>query len=233
MKFLFRLLALAGLIWLTLALFWQARAASAATGENGDPSKIIVLFAAVILLGAVIGILIAFLLLPAFGEWAGNFFFSPNEQDTAREPHANAAAKMARGDYAGAIADYRAALARDPADTFALGEAARIFCEKLGDPASAAALLEAALGRDWPQDQAAFLANRLADVYWRHQGDAPRARAILSQILAAMPDTKHAASAARRLREMEGAPDAAQDALEEQPTRGRLPAPGEGSEAEE
>ena len=217
MKLLARLAVLASLGWLVLVLFWETRDHAA---ETDDASGLVVLFAATLLLGAIIGTGIAMWLLPMIGEWIGNYFFSPSERGVVNEPHAEAAAKMARGDYAGALADYRAACARDPADTFALGNAARILCEKLGDPASAASLLEDALSRDWPQDQSAFLANRLADVYWKYQADAPRARSLLLQIIAAMPGTRHAAQAQKRLRE-----------IDDVPARGELPALGEGEDA--
>jgi hypothetical protein len=80
---------------------------------------------------------------------------------------------------------------------------AKICCEHLDDAPGAAELLEQALQREWAPDDAAFLSARLVDVYWKHQHDARGARALLLQIIEAMPGTRHAANAEHRLREIE------------------------------
>jgi hypothetical protein len=80
---------------------------------------------------------------------------------------------------------------------------ARIQCEKLSDPDSAADLLEGALARDLLPEDAAFLCSRLADVYWDHQHDIVRARELLMRVIEAMPGTRHAANAGHRLQVIE------------------------------
>jgi tetratricopeptide (TPR) repeat protein len=132
----------------------------------------------------------------------GNFFFQPNEQ-VARDPHADAQAAAARGEYAEAVEEYRKLLESDPNDLLAYSEIAKLCCDHLEDPAAAAQTLEQALEREWPPDDAAFLTTRLVDVYWQHQRDARSARALLMQIVEAMPGTRHAANAEHRLKEIE------------------------------
>jgi len=121
--------------------------------------------------------------------------------------HADAIAKLAQGDPEGAIEDYEAIFAKDPADTLALSEIARICCRDLGDTARAATVIEQALESEWPHEQSSFLANRLADVYLL-QGDPVRARQLLIQIAENMEGTKFAANAQHRLHELDRAIEA-------------------------
>jgi lipopolysaccharide biosynthesis regulator YciM len=140
--------------------------------------------------------------MPSIGDWIGNFFFQPNEQ-AVRDPHSDAQAALARGDHAGAVEEYRRVLGDDPDDLLSYSEIAKISCEHLADPAAAAQMLEQALEREWPPDDAAFLTSRLVDVYWQHQHDGPGSRALLLQIIEAMPGTRHAANAQHRLHEID------------------------------
>ena len=80
---------------------------------------------------------------------------------------------------------------------------AKIQCEHLENPAGAAETLEEALKKEWPPESAAFLSSRLVDVYWKYQHDAPSARALLMQIIEAMPETRHSANAMHRLQEID------------------------------
>ena len=212
MRFFVRLIFTGALAWLGWWLFKEARAQSQI--ENADASKTIILFVGIILTATIAGLLVALTLVPMIGDFAGSFFFTPGGRLIEKNPHSEAVAKLAQGDALGAVAAYRAVFARDPSDTLALSEAARICCEKLGDAETAASILEEALARDWPQDQAAFIANRLVDVYWNFLADAQRARAMLTQIIDSMPGTRHAANARHRLEEIESAL-----------ARGELPSP--------
>jgi tetratricopeptide (TPR) repeat protein len=112
-------------------------------------------------------------------------------------------AASARGDFEGAILEYRHCLECDPADTLALSEIARLHAEKLGDPPAAIAVLDEALRREWPPEDAAFLKTRLANVYWAQLRDAARARELLQEIVAFFPNSQHAVNARHRLREID------------------------------
>jgi hypothetical protein len=162
----------------------------------------VLLFGAVVLVGGTTGILFVLMVMPSIGDTIGNFFFQPDQQ-IERDPHADAQAATLRGDYPAAIQEYLNILEKDPGDVLSYSEIVKIQCEHLADPAAAAQTLEEALQREWAPDDAAFLTTRLVDVYWQHQRDARSARALLLQIVEAMPGTRHSANAEHRLREIE------------------------------
>ena len=190
----------AGLLYLGIVLFQEARLAMSA--ELVDQSRVVMLFGAVVLTALVGGGVLVVSFLPIFGNWVGNFFFNPNEQ-LERSPHAEALAASARGDFEDAILEYRACLERNPSDTLALSEISRLHAEKLGDPHAAVAMLDEALRQDWSAEDAAFLKTRLANAYWTQLHDAARARELLQEIVACFPNTPHAVNARHRLREID------------------------------
>ena len=200
MRTLSGMLIAATLAYLCVILFGEARTAMAA--ENPDQSRVVMLFGGLVLVGLVTGGVIVVVFLPAFGDWVGDFFFNPNQQ-AEKAPHADALAAIARGDYEQAIAEYRKCVERDGTDTHAVSEIVRLYCDKLGDPVSAESVLEEALAQDRTHEDAAFLSNRLAEVYWNHQHDARRARELLLQVVETFPNTKHSANAQHRLQEIE------------------------------
>jgi hypothetical protein len=168
---------------------------------NPDASRVILLFGGTVLDGAVVAVMVTTLVIPAVGARIGSYFFNPNEQ-IEHDPHADAIAKLAQGDPEGAIEDYNAILAKDPTDTLALSEIARICCRDLGDTARAATVIERALEEEWPHEQGSFLANRLADIYLL-QSDPIRARHILVEIAQNLEGTKYSANALHRLHEID------------------------------
>jgi len=200
MRALPRLLLFLGLGYLTFVLFHEASLAR--KNPDIDPNKVVLLFAATVLIGGSAAIIVVSMLLPAIGDAVGNFFFQPN-QEVEKDPHSAAQAALARGDYEGAVAEYKEIVANDPSDTLSYSEIAKISCEHLDDAAGAAAILEEGLQREWPPDDAAFLTSRLVDVYWKYQHDIRGARALLIQIMENMPGTRHAANAEHKLKEIE------------------------------
>ena len=200
MRTLTGILITAALLYLGIVLFSEARTTMAAA--NPDQSRVVMLFGALVLTGLAAGGVLVVVFLPAFGDWVGNFFFNPDERPE-KAPHADALAAVARGDYEQAVAEYRKCAERDESDTHALSEIVRLYCDKLGDPVSAESVLEDALAKDRTHDDAAFLSNRLAEVYWNHQHDARRARELLLQVIDTFPNTKHSANAQHRLLEIE------------------------------
>lgn len=195
-----RLFVVLALLWLAYTLFGKARAAY--SQEEVDATRVVTLFASMLLVALVAGGFFVVSFLPEIGEGIGNLFFNPNEPLPAN-PHGKALAAVARGDYLGAIHEYEEVFEKDPTDTLALSEITHLYCDKLHDPAPAAALLEKALGREWLAEDAAFLTSRLVDVYWHHQGDLSRARELLLEVMDLLPGTKHAANAQHRLHEIE------------------------------
>ncbi len=191
---------MAGLGWLVFVVFMQARQHMAT--ENADPTKTIVYFLVVVLLALIGGGFVAFSFIPAVGDWIGGLFFAPNEE-VEKSPHADAIAKVAQGDFEGAIAEYHEAFKKDPSDTHAVLEMARLYCDRLGDPQAGAGVLESALEHEWTPDESASMCNHLADIYLNHMHDAPRARALLVQVAESMPNTKHSANAIHRMHEID------------------------------
>ncbi len=197
-----RILILLALVYLCYILFVEARVQM--DKPEPDWSKFTLYFGGVVLVGGAAGVIIVTVVLPSVGDAIGGLFFSPN-QKIEKAPHFDAMAAIARGDYEAAVAEYLKAFEKDPHDTLALSEVAKIECEHLGDPATAADVLEQALGREWTREDAAFLSSRLADVYWKYQHNARDARSLLMQIIETMPNTKHSANAQHKLQEIERA----------------------------
>jgi tetratricopeptide (TPR) repeat protein len=173
--------------------------------ENVEMSKLVTYYVAIMGLAAVTALVSCISLLPMLGELAGNFLFTPS-QEIERGPHSDALAKLAAGDFEGAIEEYRKVFEEDPQDTHAASEIVRLYCDKLHQPEAASDFLVEALsveGRtieDW-----AYLSERMVDVCWTQQRDGMRARAILIQIAEQMPETRQAANAMHRLQEIDRA----------------------------
>ena len=116
-----------------------------------------------------------------------------------------AAAKMAAGDYHGAIEEYQKALAEKPDDTFTISEIAKIKADKLGQPDEALTYLQENLeSREWPQDDAAFLMFRVADIYTNAES-WEGAKITLEQIIGDFPGTRHSSTAKHRISELDQA----------------------------
>lgn len=195
-----RLVIVAALFWGAYALFGQAQAAY--SQEEVDGTRVVMLFAGMLLVALMAGGVFVVSFLPDIGDGIGNYFFNPNEK-MEKNPHADALAAVARGEYQKAVAEYEKVFAKDQTDTMAVSEITHLYCDKLHEPDRAARYLEGILDREWPPEDAAFLSSRLVDVYWNHQHDAQSARGVLMQIMETLPGTKHAANAQHRLHEIE------------------------------
>lgn len=201
MRYLVRGLVIAGLIWLEIVLYTRVQHQDA----MGNSSQVVGTFVGIIAVGLVIGAVAAMTFIPALGEMVGNFVFNPGGGEVQKNPYSPALSKIAMGDYPGAIKEYKEILKQDPYDMHAYSEIVNIYCGKLETPEPAEKFLSDALQNEWPPEQSAFLATRLADLYWTHKQDAGSARYILNQIVESMPDTRHAANAAHKLNEIDRA----------------------------
>ncbi len=142
-------------------------------------------------------------LIPWIGDTLGTFFFSSGEQVTMDET-TKAVAKLAQGDYAGAVAEYEKISKDRPDDTFPVAEIAKIYADKQNDPSRALGFLQQRLeGKEWPQDDAAFLMFRMADIQTEKLKDYQGAHDLLEQIIANFPNTRHSANAHHKLNEVE------------------------------
>ena len=198
MAYPFRLLFLAALAWLGYVLISEASRVGAM--ESPDQAKVIMLFGGVVVDGVIMAVIVATTVVPAIGRWVGGYFYSSG-REYGYNPHREALSKLAQGDAYGAIDEYERVIAKNPGDSLAVSEIARICCRDLDDTARAAAVLERALKREWTQDQGAFLAGRLADIYLM-QGDSRRAMELLQQVIRSMKGTRYAANAQHRMNEI-------------------------------
>jgi hypothetical protein len=203
MRVFLRLVIVSALAWLAYVLLLQAHALQ--RQENPDPTTnqtIIMLFGGVTVLALIIGTITALSLLPALGESLANLFYGPNVE-IEKDPHSEAVAKCAQGDFEGAIDAYMDIFENNHSDVMALSEVIHIYCDRLHDYNQAAKVLEEALQEEYPLEDSAFLCNRLVDVYWLYQHDARKARQLLIQVAENMPNTKHAANAQHRLQQID------------------------------
>lgn len=160
------------------------------------------LFAVVVLGGCVLGILVAKFILPRVGDAVGAFIYWSGEI-AGPESSSKAAAKLAQGDYTGAIAEYEKILVSNPGDTLAISEIAKLHAEKLNDPQRAMAFLETQISsRSWSEEDGAFLLFRLADVHEEALHDFDGALEVLGRVISRFPNTRHSANAHHRLHEI-------------------------------
>ncbi len=161
-------------------------------------------FLAIISIAIAGGFLFVTVVLPQIGDALGTVMYSSGEEIKADEGM-KAAAKMASGDYEGAIEEYEKALAEKPDDTFTISEVAKIKGDKLEQPDEALTYLQEHLeAREWPQDDAAFLMFRIADIY-THAESWDSAKSVLEQIIGDFPGTRHSSTAKHRISELDQA----------------------------
>jgi tetratricopeptide (TPR) repeat protein len=181
------------LVLLVIALIWSF------VKDAEDGIKLVF----VILMGLAGGLLAVKYFIPWLGDMMGEAMFSSGEK--AEQDHmTKAAARIAQGDYPGAIEQYESMLSEKPDDPFPVAEIAKIHAERLRDPQKALQVLEEHLqSKDWPVDDAAFIMFRIADVHLTHRHDFETARDMLEQIIGNFPNTRHSANAHHRMSELE------------------------------
>ena len=178
---------------LVIALIWSF------FKEAGDGTKLVM----VIVLGLTGGLLAVKYVIPMLGDAMSEAVFSSGEQ-VEQDEMTKAAAKIAQGDYKGAIEHYEKMLEDKPDDPFPVAEIAKVYAERLRNPQAALKALEEHLqSKDWPVDDAAFIMFRIADVHLTHRHDYETARDMLEQIISNFPNTRHSANAHHRMSEIE------------------------------
>lgn len=157
---------------------------------------------AILILAISGGFFVVLILLPRFGDAVGTAMLSSGEV-VSKDSGRKVAALLAQGDYEGAIAEYEQVLKAQPDDPHPIAEMAKICVDKLRDPVRGLHLLGQHLeGREWTQDNAAFLMFRMVDIHLQeHEYD--QARDILEQVAANLPGTRHSANARSKIEEVE------------------------------
>ena len=201
MRLLPRVLAVVIMLVAMFLLIRQTKVLAAA--EEPDMARLVTYYIGILGLAAVTAVVSCVSLLPLLGEFMGNVMFTPNQQ-IERSPHHDALAKLAAGDFQGAIDEYKAVFEDDPQDIHAASEVVRLYCEKLHETEPAEDFLVEALSyEERTPEEKSFLSQRLVDVCWNYQRDGIRARAILIKIAEEMPETREAANAIHRLQEID------------------------------
>lgn len=156
----------------------------------------------IIVLAIVGGVFFVTVVLPRFGDAIGTVMYSSGEE-VEQDESMKAVALVAKGDYHGAIKEYEKMMANKPEDPFPVSEIAKIYTEKLHAPDQALVIIQDNLeGRDWTEENAAFLMFRLSDIHMAgHNYDA--AKDILEQVAGNFPGTRHSGNARHKINELE------------------------------
>jgi len=155
-----------------------------------------------ITIGVGLGLWAVKVLLPRLGDALGTMVYSSGEE-IEPDDRQRAAAKVAQGNFKGAIRDYERLIESDPEDPIPLSEIARIHNHFLHDPEAAIRALECGLTeRSWPVDAAVFFRFRIVDILSDDLHDDSRARQVLEKIIHDFPDTRHSVKARHRINQM-------------------------------
>lgn len=151
------------------------------------------------LTAGLVGIVFVIDVLPAMAHRFTHAVYDSAEMVEEDVMH-DARAKLAQGDYDGAIAAFRDAAAAEPLNRLPYVEIAKIQKGHQANPAGAAATLRQAIeGQAWEQSDAAFLMFRLAEIHHDNLEDSATAVAILQQVMEQFPETRHSANARAKL----------------------------------
>lgn len=153
------------------------------------------------LCAGLVGIFFVFTVLPFFAQTLSQGMIGSNERVEQDVMH-DARSLKAQGDYEGAIKAYIAAAAEEPMNRMPWVEIAKIQKDQLDDPAAAIQTIRHAVeSQEWEIEDAAFFLFRLVDLYDETQGDRASATAILQQVIAQFPETRHSANASNKLKD--------------------------------
>lgn len=155
-----------------------------------------------ILGGLVVGIPAALVIAPALGDKLGDFFYNAPEA-VKPTPGSAARAKLAQGDYEGAVEEFLKLAEADTSDRSPWVEVIRIQREKLADPQAALDSANAALAAHaWSEDDEAFFLFRIVEIS-RDELDQPEiAVDSLNVIIEKFPETRNSANAMHMLGEI-------------------------------
>ena len=153
------------------------------------------------LTAGLVGIVFVIHVLPAIAQRFTHAVYDSAEM-VERDPMHDARAKVAQGDWEGAIEAFRLAAAADPLNRLPWVEISKIQLDELEDPAASVQTLRTAIeGQEWEENDAAYLMVRLAEIYNEHMSDRNSAASIMQQVIDQFPESRHSANARHKLRE--------------------------------
>ncbi len=168
-------------------------------GRQGEKTFTGILLA--FLTAGLVGIVFVIHVLPAIAHRFTHAVYDSAEM-VEKDPMHDARAKVAQGDWEGAIDAFRAAATGDPLNRLPYVEIAKIQLDQLEDaPAAVETLRRAIEGQEWQESDAAYLMFRLAEIYAANLEDRGSAAAILQQVVDQFPESRHSANARHKLRE--------------------------------
>jgi tetratricopeptide (TPR) repeat protein len=153
------------------------------------------------LTAGLVGIVFVIHVLPAIAQRFTHAVYDSAEM-VEKDPMHDARAKVAQGDWEGAIEAFRAAAAAEPLNRLPWVEIAKIQVDQLEEPAAAVQTLRTAIeGQEWEENDAAYLMFRLAEIYDTELSDRNSAATTLQQVMEQFPETRHSANARHKLHE--------------------------------
>ncbi len=155
----------------------------------------------VFLTAGLVGIIFVIHVLPAIAHRFTHAVYDSAEM-VEKDPMHDARAKVAQGDWEGAIEAFRLAAEAEPLNRLPWVEIAKIQLEQLEDPAASVQTLRTAIeGQEWEENDAAYLMFRLAEIYNGDMNDRNSAASIMQQVIDQFPESRHSANARHKLRE--------------------------------
>jgi tetratricopeptide (TPR) repeat protein len=153
------------------------------------------------LTAGLVGIVFVIHVLPAIAHRFTHAVYDSAEM-VEKDPMHDARAKVAQGDWDGAVEAFRAAAAADPLNRLPYVEIAKIQLDHLENaPAAVDTLRHAIEDQEWQENDAAYLMFRLAEIYETNLGDHTSAATIMQQVVEQFPESRHSANARHKLRE--------------------------------
>jgi hypothetical protein len=198
-------------------------------GSSGhlDPAaQLIGLFLAVVY-GLILFALFGFSMIRRFAERFGALYEPGDEHFRIRPEYSTAEARVKVGRYEQAIEEFRKVIALHPGDIYAHLRIAQLAVEQLNDPGLAEMELTSAVAKASTEDSIVMAHHRLADFYEHTRHDGARAIAVMRQLQARLPATKHRLGAQQRIdslgRASSGPPPAAPSKIAMRPSRYKIP----------
>ncbi len=169
--------------------------------ENRRNQKTFTGILLVFLTAGLVGIIFVIHVLPAIAHRFTHAVYDSAEM-VEKDPMHDARAKVAQGDWEGAIEAFRLAAEAEPLNRLPWVEIAKIQLEQLEDPAASVQTLRTAIeGQEWEENDAAYLMFRLAEIYNGDMNDRNSAASIMQQVIDQFPESRHSANARHKLRE--------------------------------
>ena len=153
------------------------------------------------LTAGLIGIVFVIHVLPAIAQRFTHAVYDSAEM-VEQDPMHDARAKVAQGDWEGAIEAFKRAAEAEPLNRLPWVEISKIQLEQLEDPAASVQTLRTAIeGQEWEENDAAYLMFRLAEIYKQDMSDQASAVSVMQQVIEQFPESRHSANARHKLRD--------------------------------